>query len=268
MSVRTRRSILLVVSLISSLLAVISPIAPAQADTNPSTENLVASCAVVPSSSAGTIAGLTAVAPGEAIKVRSSLTLDAGLVYQDVLTRPDGSTYFASVIELLPPAAAGVTIDPTSAHLTIGGVPTALVAGTQPVPDTWVLDTTGGQVRVYFPGDADQMLADVAGVGLPSYTVPSDGTVFAVEVDGRVGSDAAITAGSALDARDVPGLHEHRRVGTVDRRQAGEGRCRRTVADGRQVGRSGHDRRRFDGDVHDHRDQRRVHAGDPDGPGV
>lgn len=80
MSVRTRRSILLVVSLISSLLAVISPIAPAQADTNPSTENLVASCAVVPSSSAGTIAGLTAVAPGEAIKVRSSLTLDAGLV--------------------------------------------------------------------------------------------------------------------------------------------------------------------------------------------
>lgn len=188
MSVRTRRSILLVVSLISSLLAVISPIAPAQADTNPSTENLVASCAVVPSSSAGTIAGLTAVAPGEAIKVRSSLTLDAGLVYQDVLTRPDGSTYFASVIELLPPAAAGVTIDPTSAHLTIGGVPTALVAGTQPAPDTWVLDTTGGQVRVYFPGDADQMLADVAGVGLPSYTVPSDGTVFAVEVDGRVGS--------------------------------------------------------------------------------
>lgn len=180
-----------------SSVTTIATAAPAAADDNPATANLSAACTVGRSSD-GEVAGLPGVGPGERITVSSTLTLDAGQAYQDVIGRPDGTTYFASVVELEPSTSPDVNVDLASARLTVGGAATPFTRGTKPSTGGYVLDDTGGRLRLYFPGDADAMLANVAGVGLPSIMVPANRTEVSLTVDAVVGSGASVVSGATL----------------------------------------------------------------------
>lgn len=199
MKLRSKSSILLSIALLAGLLGLLPPDGVALADTNPATSGLESRCDVERNVSTGSVAGLASAAPGETVRLKSVLVLDSGQVYQDIVGRPDGSVFYASVIELLPIAAGDVTMDMGSVSLEINGVTTALTPGTQPSTTGYVLDTSGGQIRVYFPGDAAAMLADVGGVGLPSVVVDSDNTEFVVSADVTVGTGPGVTAGQLLD---------------------------------------------------------------------
>ena len=166
MKLRSKSSILLTIALLAGILGLLPPDGVALADTNPATSGLESRCDVERNVSTGSVAGLASAAPGETVRLKSVLVLDSGQVYQDIVGRPDGSVFYASVIELLPIAAGDVTMDMGSVSLEINGVTTALTPGTQPSTTGYVLDTSGGQIRVYFPGDAAAMLADVGGVEL------------------------------------------------------------------------------------------------------
>jgi hypothetical protein len=169
----------LVFFLITSLLVV--PIVPAQADTNPATSGLVARCDVAPASTPNTLTqfGEQAVVPGETLTVKHEVDFAAGTIYQDILKRPDNSTYFASYLETkkLP---SDLVIDPASVKLKVNGVEKPLTSGTEPLASGFVLHeipngATGTTWRVYFPGDVAAMTTDQPGAGRPSYTVPAPG---------------------------------------------------------------------------------------------
>ncbi|MEI2651078.1 MAG: hypothetical protein V9G12_02680 [Microthrixaceae bacterium] len=146
---------------------------PTAADDNPSTTTLRSSCDIDRTVSTGTAAGLPTVAPGERLTVSSRLVLDAGQAYQDVVGRPDGSTYFASVIELDPVGASGATITSRPSRSTSEASRRPSHPAPSPRPTaTSSLDRRS--VADVLPGDAATMLANVAGAGLPSIVVPAD----------------------------------------------------------------------------------------------
>ncbi|MEI2817030.1 MAG: hypothetical protein V9E99_11340 [Microthrixaceae bacterium] len=169
---------------------------------NPATDNLESTCDVVRPESTGSVGGVAAVVGGEPLTFRHRVTVDAGTIYQDILARPDGSTYVASALELTFPASS-LLIDPSTASLTIGGANTALIDGSEPRPDGFVrhviTDAGGTTVRVYFPGDPSAMLADPEGAGVASFTVPADDTVIDVSVPGSVPT-TGLVEGRAVEA--------------------------------------------------------------------
>ena len=143
-----------VFSLVSGSFALFSP--AVQADTNPATAPMTVSCTAIPAKTVGTQHGLPAATIGEKITLVSSAHFDAGTVYQAALTRPDGSKYFASAVELIPANNIGFTPDINSLVFTQDGSPVSLVNGVEPVTGAFVLDSTApnGTYRVLFPGDA------------------------------------------------------------------------------------------------------------------
>ena len=71
-------------------------------------------CVVEPTTSTGTQSGVTAVAVGEQLRVGTEVDLEAGVVYQDILANPDGSTYVASWLGVAPAAGSALVADLSS----------------------------------------------------------------------------------------------------------------------------------------------------------
>ena len=169
---------------VSLFVSVIGNPTPANADANPSTIGFKPSCAVVPESSFGLQGGAVQIRAGEKFSINSSVDFDPGIVYQDVIQRADGSLYYASYIQLTYSPTVATVINPASARFTIGGVSTPLTSGTQPVPNGYVLDTSTPNVwKVYFPADANALIANPSEDGVPSHTVPAGGETFALSVE-------------------------------------------------------------------------------------
>ncbi len=178
------------------LIAASLTIMPVFADTNDATADLVLSCEVQPllTPTSSIQSGVQGLVPGEQVQFVLSVPYSEGTIYQDILTRPDGSTYYASYLELislpsnlvLDPASIDFRIAPgSSADPVADGVSQTLVAGPTSDPSSFALVTdtaVAGQTtwRVLFPGDEAQMLADQDGDGDPSYTVPAGGEIFAM----------------------------------------------------------------------------------------
>ncbi len=116
-----RRRLIAAVAALSSTFALV-PVTTVSVAANPATDNLVVRCEVTPEQSTATFGGIPAAGIGEAIRVGTSVEFEEGTLYQDVLQRPDGSTYFASVIETTWQAPAGLTLIPGSVQLAIDGV--------------------------------------------------------------------------------------------------------------------------------------------------
>ena len=190
-----RRLVVAVVSMtVAALLAVM--LVPASnnafADDNAATENLEMACTLTPALTPDSVieAGVQGVVAGETVVFTTTVSLDAGTVYQDILTRPDGSIYRASRIEItsLPSTLA---VDPTSVTFSIDGTPTAVLLQATADPAQFVVDVDtsvpGATTwRLIFPGDEAQMLADQSGFGLPSYVVPADGHELALSYEATV----------------------------------------------------------------------------------
>ncbi len=199
MSFRTESKRVFVAGLATLMVAAVTalvPNAPAFADDNAATEGLTTTCDVVPAGTPVGIdqSGVQGAVPGEVIAFRDTITFAEGEVYQDILTRPDGSTYWASYMELtsLP---SDLVLDPDSVNLEIEGTDITLVAGTEPDPDDFVLEedtTTPGQVtwRVLFPGDVAAMTAAQTGFGEVSYSVPAGGETFVLSFETLLPTDA------------------------------------------------------------------------------
>ena len=135
-----------VVALLGSLFA-----GTAVADTNPATAPSELVCAASPGVDLGEVSGAPGAAVGDVVQLSSTLSLSEGQIFQDILTRPDGSTYYASFVQLTYDttyfSAAGAPA------FTLGGVPQTLVGGTVPDTSAFVLDSSSpGLLRVYFPG--------------------------------------------------------------------------------------------------------------------
>lgn len=192
--------------LIAAIVGAVVPIGSAQADTNPATQALELTCSAVPETSVATLSGIPAAGVGETARIGTRLHFDEGTLYQDIAQRPDGSTYFASVIETTWLAPAGLTLIPGSIQFTINGVVQTIVPGTQPSVGDWVIEETpagpGSRYRLYFPGDAAAMLADPIGAGLPSVTVPAGGADYALTVAAYVADVPSTTAGTVFDASE------------------------------------------------------------------
>ena len=185
---------------VSLFVSVIGNPTPANADANPSTIGFKPSCAVVPESSFGLQGGAVQIRAGEKFSINSSVDFDPGIVYQDVIQRADGSLYYASYIQLTYSPTVATVINPASARFTIGGVSTPLTSGTQPVPNGYVLDTSTPNVwKVYFPADANALIANPSEDGVPSHTVPAGGETFALSVDGNVTPHADVKSGAIFD---------------------------------------------------------------------
>lgn len=187
-----------VLSLVAGSLALLP--SPAGADTNPATSTMSVACSAQPSLTIGTQAGVPAVVPGETVTLTSTATFSEGTVYQAALTRPDGSHYFASTLSVVPDSTAAFTPDASALRLTQDGNPVPLVNGVLPQVGAFVLDTTApaGTFRVYFPGDAAEMLANPQGYGLASFAVGSGGTTLALAVSGVVNDVPASVSGLVI----------------------------------------------------------------------
>lgn len=174
----------------------------ATADVNPATRLASLACDVE-SSLSGRFAGAPLAAVGSSVTLVHRTTLDAGTVYQDILQRPDGSTYVASALTVRLPLASGVEWAPAPTEFTIGGTVVPLTAGTGPVASgfTYQIDASDPaerSVTVFFPGDVATQLSNPSGAGVPSYQVGSDGTEIRFAFDGTVTSPSA--AGAVVDA--------------------------------------------------------------------
>ncbi len=190
-------------SLIAFILfvTVLVPAGSATADTNPATEDLVQDCDVRPDSTPVGLdqSGVQAAVPGEWVNFIQVVEFDEGDVYQDILLRPDGSTFYASRLELtaLPSGldvdlasvefriAPGTSIDPY-----VDGVVQPTVPGTEPDVSDWVIhaDSTIPDTKfsLYFPGDVTQMIAGQPGFGEFSYSVPAGGEKFVLSFRAQV----------------------------------------------------------------------------------
>ena len=206
---KNRRSLrgklaILVVFLLASTLST----TPAHGDDNPATEDLVMTCEVTSDFTDATYSqsGVQGVVPGETVTFTQAVHLDEGDVFQDILSRPDGSTYYASYLEHIS-LPSDLVLDPASVRLIVapGGSANPLTAGTvqptipgsMPDPTDFVLETdtsTPGQTlhRVYFPGDEAQMLADQTGHGVLSYSVPEDGEIFVLTFEATLPSSSNV----------------------------------------------------------------------------
>lgn len=204
--IRTRVRRQVATSSVAAVIAALIPAGAAVADVNPATQNLTNNCVATPSQTTATLANVPSVGVGETARIGNTVHFDAGTIYQDVLARPDGSTYFASMIETTWLAPAGITFIPGSVELKIAGVVQPTVPGTQPSPTDWVLETisvgTGTLYRVYFPGDAAAMLADPTGAGLPSVTVPAGGADYSLTFNTYAADVPANQAGTVHDVAE------------------------------------------------------------------
>ena len=182
-----------VVAIFASLLSTADLVG---ADVNAATQSLGHACTITPVVTSGVaVSGADGVVAGEVVTVAHSVTFDEGDIFQDVLVRPDGSTYWASYIETILPAT-DLVLDPASIEFSIAGAPQPVVAGTQPDPANWVLETSsvaGGTVwRILFPADTPALAAAEDGHGTASYTVPVGGETFTFSFDVSVPIGLAI----------------------------------------------------------------------------
>jgi|GEM_PF-5348744 len=163
---------------------------------------LTTECAVTPQQTQGVVAsGAPAGVPGETVVVTSTTVTDRD-VYQDILTRPDGSTYFAAYLELEVDPHAQL-VNWSAPMLTIDGNSVELVAGTQPADGRWVFENSSNDAahpsyRVWFPADATAMLAQPT-PRTPVLAYPVDGSVRFVLAASAVIPSTAI-AGQVLAA--------------------------------------------------------------------
>ena len=182
-SIRTAVMIFVAFALISTttLLA-----APVDADDNPATDGFTMSCLVTPDLTPDTVtdAGVQGVVSGELMTFTNEVVIDPGTVYQDILARPDGSTYYASYLELVS-LPSNLIFDPAGVQFTIDGAAVPVLNQSTPDPTNFVISSTsaGGAttLQLFFPGDEAQMLADQTGTGLPSYTVAGAAETFRLE---------------------------------------------------------------------------------------
>ena len=161
------------------LAATLTVSSSAVADDNPATDGFSMSCSVTPDTTPDTIvdAGLQGVVAGESMTFANEIELDPGIVYQDILLRPDGSVYYASYIELIDLPSA-LVLEPGSVQFMINDVPVSVLQQATPDPTQFVLQTTGATTwRLLFPGDEAQMLADQTGTGAVSYVVGAPETL-------------------------------------------------------------------------------------------
>ncbi len=191
----SRRAIIAAITAMTIFSAQLSGVS---ADSNPATTDLASACTVTPEFSQGLQSGQTAVGIGEAVTLTSSAAFDEGTVFQDVLKRPDGSTYYASAISLRA-LASPLNLNPSGAQLFIEGELVPTVVGSAPDPTKFVMSTTpdaeGVTFTVYFPGDEAAMLAAEEGHGVASYTVPAGGQLFEVSAEATLVDGPGATAG-------------------------------------------------------------------------
>ncbi len=183
------------------LAAALVPLQTASADPNPATQDLTQACLARPDATPETVtqSGVQGAVAGEWVNFTQEVTFDEGDIFQDILQRPDGSTYFSSRMELtvLP---SNLNVDMASVDFAIapGGSPNPFTAavsqpwvvGTQPDLTQWVIETdtsgTNPTFRLLFPGDVAMMLADQNGNGELSYSVPAGGEVFVLSYRAQV----------------------------------------------------------------------------------
>jgi fimbrial isopeptide formation D2 family protein/uncharacterized repeat protein (TIGR01451 family) len=194
--VRTPFAFLLVAG---ASLGLVAPATIAHADTNPATSVLGTDCVAAPAVSTGSQSGSRAVAVGESVALTSRVTIGPGDVYQDVLHRPDGSTYYATFIRLRA-VASPLAVDNSSVKLTVNGATQPLTPGTAPAVGGFVVDRTidasGTTWTVYFPGDVATMLAQPVGTGAVSYTAPAGGATIDLSVQGKLADVPAVVSGA------------------------------------------------------------------------
>ncbi len=205
-SIRTRLLVAVLSTLMIGAVMALVPTARAYADDNPATQALASTCGVVPSSTPAGMdqSGVQGAVPGELVTVTHTVEFDEGTIFQDILVRPDGTTYWASYIETLS-LDSDLVVDGSSAALEIDGLSQTLVAGTQPDATDFVLVTDGPTAgvttwQVLFPGDVGGQTGAQTGSGEPSYTVPAGGQTFVFSFEVMMPTDAAW--GEVFDAAE------------------------------------------------------------------
>jgi hypothetical protein len=184
------------------------PGVPALAQTAPEPTPLDQQCVVIPAVTQAVQAGLPAAGVGETVRAAQQLHLDSGTINQDILVRPDGSTYVASTLVLHSLDPAGTTLVPNSTALTINGLNIPLVAGTGPQVNTWVVNATadpsgiGTRFELFLPGDAAAL---TSGDAAPSYVVPAGGADIEFSVAFVLNDGPTVTNGKVFDLATCEG---------------------------------------------------------------
>ena len=139
-----------------SILGTLLSVPVASADTNPATIAMDSVCSVNRPTTTGNISGVPAVGIGEALTAHSRTTFGAGTVYQDVIERPDGTTYFSTYLQIVVPTNE-LTSSAGAPQLEIDGVPQLLTPGTEPTLGQWTLATVATATEtthhVFFPAE-------------------------------------------------------------------------------------------------------------------
>ena len=128
----------LAVCLVGSSLSVL-PAPSAGATLSPVVEQ---NCVASPQATTVSQLGRPGAGVGELIRWGTTVNLPPGATYQGALVRPDGSRYFPSFLRLNAPANTALVQSPPDLKLRLGGVEQTLVAGTQPQPGQWVVEST------------------------------------------------------------------------------------------------------------------------------
>ena len=109
-----------------------------------------------------------------------------------------------SAIRPLVVADSILEVDPATLVFAIDGEEQTTVAGVEPDTTEWVFETTAtpeaATYRIVFPGDVEQMLADLNGAGVESYVVPAGGQDFSLTIEGIVTDVPEAIWGSTHDA--------------------------------------------------------------------
>ena len=186
------------------LLAATLAIAPATIGAQAS-ESISQTCSNIPATTPSSVvqSGVQGATVGESITLEQRVSFDEGTIFQDIFTRPDGSLFFTSYLELVVPDSI-LDVDPATLVFAIDDVAQTTVAGVEPDPTDWVLETTAAAgadtYRVFFPGDVQQMLADVNGAGEESYEVPAGGQEFSLTIESIVTDVAEAAWGSTHES--------------------------------------------------------------------
>lgn len=191
----TRMRIMRAVLGVLGFFSVLSPM-PVVAQTVERPSIPTSTCAVSPQVTEGITAnGAVAAVAGERVSVTSRATY-GGTVYQSVLSRPDGSRYFAGYIEL---ATDPALIEWHNVAVKVNGQVVAAVPGIIPRPAEWVLSTSTepkGEpaYRLLLPADGAAMLAQAT----PQKVVVPN--VISVELSAIATVPAATARGCVLPA--------------------------------------------------------------------
>lgn len=184
--------------LVMALFAAVLILAPrASADSNPATSPMTMTCSATPAVTGTTVtdSGVQGLVQGEVVEFATEVSFEPGDIFQEIITRPDGTTYYASYIEISKLTSNLEVVDPVNpVTLTINGADTTLTPGTAPQLGGFVFHDDGGSYKVYFPGDPS---AEQDGSGVASYTVTDNPTVFRLGLKLRVPTTEAI--GNVLD---------------------------------------------------------------------